>query len=235
MKIEIWSDVMCPFCYIGKKKFEMALAQFPHRDKVAVEWKSFQLMPDLETIPGKSINDVLAATKGISPAQAAGMNAQVTQMARQAGLIYHLEQSVPANTFNAHRFTHFAKAHGRQTEAEEALFQAYFTDAKNIDDLAVLTDLGTAIGLDAAALKTALETNSYAAAVDKDIAEAHQVGVRGVPFFVFDRKQAVSGAQEPATFLQVLESTFGVWQQNNPAATVQATEGQTCTPDGICN
>lgn len=225
---------MCPFCYIGKKKFDTALAQFPHSDKIEIVWKSFQLMPDLETVPGKSINEVLSDAKGISPAQAAGMNAQVTQLAQQAGLTFNLEQSVPANTFNAHRFARFAQTRGLQPEAEEALFEAYFTDGKNIDDVTVLVQLGTGIGLDGHALRAALESDSYAQDVQKDIAEAGQLGIRGVPFFVFDRKQAVSGAQEPATFLQVLETTFSEWQHNNPAG-LQVIAGQSCSTDGTCN
>ncbi|MBX9449953.1 MAG: DsbA family oxidoreductase [Taibaiella sp.] len=213
MKIEIWSDVMCPFCYIGKKKFEMAMETFSHKDKIEVEWKSFQLMPDLE--PGK-VNDlekILVEKKGIDPAQAKAMNAQVAQVGQQAGLTFNFDKALAVNTFNAHRFTHFAKANGKQSEAEEILFRSYFTEGKNVDDFATLIQLGTEIGLDADALKTALENNSYAGDVRKDINEARQIGVSGVPFFLFDRKQAVSGAQDPATFLQALEMTFAEWQK----------------------
>src|SRR5688500_16867156 len=128
MKIEIWSDVMCPFCYIGKRKFETALAKFPDKDKVHVEWKSFQLAPELKTTPDQNINDFLAEHKGISREQAAAMNNQVSQLAKQVGLVYNLDKSIPANTFNAHQFTHFAKQYGKQNEAEEILFRSYFTD-----------------------------------------------------------------------------------------------------------
>lgn len=235
MKIEIWSDVMCPFCYIGKKKFETALAQFADKGHVEVEWKSFQLMPDLKPVPGKSLDDILVETKGMDRGQAKAMNARVTQIAKQVGLEYNLEKSIPANTFNAHRFTHFAKAHGKQGEAEEALFRAYFTDSRNIGDYAVLIELGKGIGLDTEALKTALENGSYADDVRKDIHEAQQIGVSGVPFFVFDRKQAVSGAQEPAAFLQVLESSFAEWRKNNPETKLNVIDGQVCTTDGQCD
>ncbi len=187
MKIEIWSDIMCPFCYIGKRKFEMALEQFEHRDNVEIVWKSYQLMPELKTDLNKSVNQLLVETKGLSMEQVVAMNAQVTQMAKQVGLEYHLDKSIPSNTLYAHCFTHFAKTKGKQNEAEERLFKAYFTESKNVDDVAVLLELGKEIGLNTEELKTALENGIFVDAVRKDIAEAQQIGVRGVPFFVFDR------------------------------------------------
>lgn len=182
MKVEIWSDVMCPFCYIGKRKFETALAQFSHKDKVELVWKSFQLAPEMKTQPDKNTHQFLADHKGMSLEQAKGMNDQVTQLAKQVGLTYNFDKSIVANSFNAHRFTHFAKQYDKQNEAEEILFRSYFTDGKNIDDYPTLIQLGAEIGLDTTALKTALEKGSYADEVRADIYEAQQVGVRGVPF-----------------------------------------------------
>lgn len=234
MKIEIWSDIMCPFCYIGKRKFEMALEQFEHKDNVEIVWKSYQLMPDLKTDLTKSVNQLLVETKGLSMDQVIAMNAQVTQMAAQVGLEYHLDKSIPSNTLNAHRFTHFAKSQGKQDEAEERLFKAYFTEAKNVDDLNVLLQLGKEIGLNTEELKTVLETEKFAKEVQNDISEAQQIGVRGVPFFVFDRKQAISGAQDPSTFSKVLEETYAAWRKENPEATLKVIDGQVCKPDGTC-
>ncbi|WP_257669831.1 DsbA family oxidoreductase [Parapedobacter tibetensis] len=234
MKIEVWSDVMCPFCYIGKRKFETALAQFPYKGNIQVEWKSFQLMPDLETSPGKNLNEFLAEHKGISMEQATSMNNHVIQLAKQIGLDYNLDRSIPANSFNAHRFTHFAKQYGKQNEAEELLFRSYFTDGENIDDHATLIQLGIEIGLDAAALKTALENGSYVDDVRKDIQEAQQIGVRGVPFFVFDRKYAVSGAQESQTFLETLEKAYTSWRKENPETSLDIIDGESCSPEGEC-
>ncbi len=235
MKIEIWSDVMCPFCYIGKKKFEKAFEQFPEKNNIQIEWKSFQLSPEMQTDPSKNIHQFLADHKGMSLQKAKDMNDQVTQMAAQAGLEYNFDKSIVANSFNAHRFAHFAKANNKQNEAEEVLFKAYFTDGKNIDDYATLIQLGAEIGLDTIVLKSALENGQYANDVKADIAEAHQVGVRGVPFFVFDRKLAVSGAQESATFLQTLETSFAQWRKEHPADAMNIIEGASCTPDGNCN
>ena len=235
MKVEIWSDIMCPFCYIGKRKFEAALAQFEDKDKVELEWKSYQLSPDVITNPEKNIHQYLAEHKGISLEQATAMNTQVAAMAKQAGLDYHFDKAVPANTLKAHKFAHFAKQYGKQNEAEEILFCSYFTDGKNIDDLNTLLQLGNEIGLDTTELKTALENRSFENEVQADIDEAYQIGVRGVPFFVFNRKCAVSGAQNTSTFLQTLETAFGEWRKANEAIQLEVVEGQSCDSNGNCN
>jgi predicted DsbA family dithiol-disulfide isomerase len=235
MKVEIWSDVMCPFCYIGKRKFERALAQFQYGDKVQLIWKSFQLAPELKTQPEKSIHQFLSEHKGISKQQAKGMNDHVTQVARQVDLIYNFDKSIVANSFNAHRFTHFAKQYNKQNEAEEILFRSYFTDGKNIDDYQTLIALGKEIGLDAEALKAALENGSYADNVRADIDEAVQLGVNGVPFFVFNRKYAVSGAQESNAFLGTLQKAFEEWRKANPEIKLVVMEGQSCKPEEECN
>ncbi|HEX8269144.1 MAG TPA: DsbA family oxidoreductase [Flavobacterium sp.] len=208
MKIEIWSDIMCPFCYIGKRKFEQALAQFSNREKVKIEWKSYQLSPDLRTDPDKNTHQFLAEHKGINIAEARQLNEQVAQMAAQVGLHYDFDRSVVANSFNAHRFAHLAKSHNKQDVTEELLFRSYFTDGKNINDLETLIQLGSEIGLEETVVRRALENDEYADEVYADIAEAQEIGVRGVPFFVFNRKYAVSGAQDPAVFLQTMEKAF---------------------------
>ena len=209
---------MCPFCYIGKRKFEAAMAEFPDRDKIEVVWKSFQLSPDMKTDPATNINQYLAEHKGISLDEAKRLNDYVTQMAAQVGLTYNFDKAVAANSFNAHRFTHFAKRSGKQNEAEEKLFNAYFTGGKNIDDFETLISLGKEIGLDTEKLRSVLESGGYADEVRRDIYEAQQVGARGVPFFVFNNKYAVSGAQESRVFLQALETSFSGWQDENPDA-----------------
>ncbi len=211
MLVEIWSDVMCPFCYIGKRRFEEALAVFPEKDQIKVVWKSFQLSPDMKTDTSKNINQFLAEHKGISIKEAQRLNNQVTQMAYKEGLVYDFDKAVVANSFNAHRFTHFAKQYNKQLEAEELLFRAYFTEGKNIDDYATLLQMGSEIGLDAVLLRIALENGSFADDVRADIEEAGELGLQGVPFFVFNRRYAVSGAQDPKTFLETLEKAFEEW------------------------
>ncbi|QHS55673.1 DsbA family oxidoreductase [Mucilaginibacter sp. 14171R-50] len=232
MKVEIWSDVMCPFCYIGKRRFEDALQQFAHKGKVEIEWKSFQLNPDMVTDPSVNINQYLADAKGWTLDYAQQMNNHVTEMAAEVGLTYHMDNAVVANSFNAHRFSHLAKKHGLGDAAEEALFKAYFTDGKNIDDTDTLAELGTAIGLDAAEIKQVLAADTYADEVKHDIAEAQYLGIKGVPFFVMNSKYAVSGAQAVPVFTQTLEKAFGEWHDERQITNVA--EGPTCGPDGDC-
>lgn len=204
MKVEIWSDVMCPFCYIGKRRFEAALAQFDDAANVEINWKSFQLNPTLKTDPSISIHQYLANAKGWDLEYAQQVNQQVTEMAEGEGLTYNFDRAIVANSFNAHRLIQLAKQHGLGGAAEEALFKAYFTEGKNIDDYETLINIGTAIGLPAEEIKQMLDTNSFADAINADINEAQALGIRGVPFFVIDRKYAVSGAQPTEVFLQAL-------------------------------
>ncbi|WP_234734298.1 DsbA family oxidoreductase [Tellurirhabdus bombi] len=230
MKVEIWSDIMCPFCYIGKRKFEAALADFDHSDKIEIVWKSFQLNPDMETDPSKNINQYLAEAKGWSLDHAKQMNAHVTGMAKEVGLQYDFDKAVLANSFDAHRLIQLAKKHGKGDAIEERLFKAYFTEGENTADHQTLQRLGAEIGLDADEISQVLSSDQYAEAVDRDIYEARQVGVRGVPFFVFNQKYAVSGAQGSEVFLGALNKSFGEWEE--PKLTV--IEGPACTPDGDC-
>ncbi len=234
MKIEIWSDVMCPFCYIGKRRFEDALQKSGHGKDIEIEWKSFQLNPDMKTDPSINIDQYLADIKGFSLDHAKELNAHVTQMAAEAGLTYNFDRAVVANSFNAHRFSHLAKKHGLGDAAEEALFKAYFTDGKNIDDTATLIELGVSIGLDAAEIEQTLESGAYAEDVKHDVAEAQHLGIRGVPFFVMNRKYGVSGAQAVPVFEETIEKAFAEWQQENPKPSLQVIEGDSCGPDGNC-
>lgn len=234
MKIEVWSDIMCPWCYIGKRRLEQALANFPEAGRIEIEWKSFQLNPELKSDPSRDIPDYLSQKMGVSREQAIQMNQQVSRIAAGVDLTYHLDQAVLANTFNAHRLLHFAKSQGKQNEAKERLMRAFFTEGKNVDDPAVLLELGAEIGLDKTALQQALENGTFADDVRADVREAHQLGVRGVPFFVFDRKYGISGAQETAVFQNTLEKAFAEWREAHPEISLEMTEGQACTPDGEC-
>jgi len=234
MKIEIWSDVMCPFCYIGKRKLEAALQQFDNSGKLSIEWKSFQLDPSMKSEPGKSINQYLAERKGWTLDHARQMNNHVTGMAREVGLTYDFDKAVIGNSFDAHRLIQMAKQQGLGDVAEERLFKAYFTEGKDFADRTILVQLGTEIGLDAAAVSKMLESGEYADAVMRDIHEAEQIGVTGVPFFVFDRKYAISGAQPVEVFVKTLERSMEEWQQKQ-APGLDISSGPACTPDGNCN
>ena len=216
MKVEIWSDTVCPFCYLGKHKFENALAQFADRENIEVEWKSFQLNPGLVTDTTISINQYLAKVKGYPIEQAAKMNERFSQSGKALGLEYNFDKVVVANSYRAQNLIHFANIQGLQNEMEERLFKAYFTDGLNIDDLSVLVLLATETGLNIDGMEQALENKMYDAQVQKDIAEASQLGIHGVPFFVFNRKYAVNGAQETPVFLDTLKKSFTAWCNDHP-------------------
>lgn len=207
MQVEIWSDVVCPFCYIGKRKFELALEKFPQRDQIEIVWKSFQLDPEASNT-GVNYQKNLSERKGWSLEQTRQITENVTNMAAQVGLEYHFEKAIAANSFDAHRFAHFARERGRQDAAEEALFKSHFIEGKNIGDRSMLAQLGAGIGLDSTEIESMLAGTEYSDEVQHDIEEARQLGVSGVPFFVFDRKYAVSGAQDSSVFLKALESAF---------------------------
>lgn len=224
MKVEIWSDVMCPFCYIGKRRFEQALEQFNHSSDIQIEWRSFQLNPGMETDPDASINEYLAESKGWSLDQARQMNQRVTNMAKDVGLTYDFDQAVVANSFDAHRLIQFAKTVDKGNEAEEALFHAYFTDGKNIADYQTLADIASEIGLDADDTKAVLNSDQFANAVKHGIEIASGLDIQGVPFFLFNRKYAISGAQETEMFLKALNKAFGEWQEEGEKAGNPITE-----------
>ncbi|MFY0483297.1 DsbA family oxidoreductase [Flavobacterium sp. PLA-1-15] len=235
MKVEIWSDVMCPFCYIGKRNIETALAQFPEANNIEIEWKSFQLDPNLPAVATDSHEEYLAKRKGFPAEQVKGMMEQVTNTARQAGLDFNLEQSVIVNSFNAHRLIQFAKSKNLGNEAEEKLFKTYFTDGKDIANLETLTEIGKEIGLDPNEISEAFTNDQYAENVHQDIDEAQAIGVTGVPFFVFDRKYAVSGAQPSHTFLQALEKSYGEFLQKSPITKLDVQQSESCDIEGNCD
>lgn len=235
MKIEIWSDVICPFCYIGKRNFEAALEQFADKKNIEVIWKSFQLDPTIPEVATESYADYLVKRKGMAVEQVQGMLANVIQMARQVGLDYHLDQSVIVNSLKAHQLIQFAKSKNLGNEAEERLFKAFFIEGKNIADTETLAQLGKDFGLDKSELKASLDDEKYKYETAQDIQEAQNLGVNGVPFFVFDRKYAVSGAQPAEAFLETLNKSFTEWRKSNPESVLEITEGKSCTVNGKCD
>ncbi len=208
MKIEIWSDVACPFCYIGKRRLEEALNGFEHQSDVEIEWKSFQLNPELKTNKIQSIHEYLAEAKGWTIEYAKQMGEQVTAMAEEVGLNYNMDATVVANTFNAHRIIQFAKTQNLGDAIEEALFKAYFMEGKNIDSKTELIEIAVSIGLNAAEAEKVLDEKQFSEQVEFDAYEAQQIGVRGVPFFVFNRKYGISGAQPLEVFTRTLDQAY---------------------------
>lgn len=199
---------MCPYCYIGKRKFELALKEINQKEWVEVEWKSFQLNPSLQYQPGVNSYDYLARIKGQSREWSQMVHDNLTRMAQSFGLDYRFDQTRITNSFDAHRVIQLSKKYGKSNELEELLFKAYFTDGELISDHATLTRLAAEAGLPEEEVALALETNQYAEEVHQDIAEARQLGTSGVPFFVFDRKYAIIGAQDSGVFKEALEKAL---------------------------
>lgn len=235
MKVDIWSDIACPWCYIGKRRFESALARFPHRESVEVTWHSYQLDPSLpEHYDGTEL-DYLATRKGMPREQVTRMFEHVTEVASGEGLAYDFDSLVVANSLRGHELIHLAASHGRQDEAKEALLSAHFEHGEDIGDVEALVRLGTSIGLDAGEVRSALADGTFAESVRDDIAQAQRYGISGVPFFVVDEKYGVSGAQPTELFTQVLDQA---WGEAHPLTMVSAAgamgaEGDAaCGPDG---
>ncbi|MCE3074463.1 DsbA family oxidoreductase [Chryseobacterium gwangjuense] len=208
MKIEIWSDVMCPFCYIGKNNFEQALEKLPFKDEVEVEWKSFQLDPTLDPKKTKNTIEYFREKKGFPEAQAQQMIGQVLQMGKGAGIDFNFEKALITNTFSAHKLIHLAKKHNKANEMEEALFIAHFIDGKNVGDLDTLISLAESLGINKEEAQQALTTEEFDYEISQDILEARNSGVSGVPFFILNGKYAVSGAQPVELFSNALQQTY---------------------------
>jgi predicted DsbA family dithiol-disulfide isomerase len=211
VKVEIWSDVVCPWCYIGKRRFESALARFPHRDEVDVEWRSFELdpaAPPTAELRGTHA-DQLQVKFGRPAAEIDQLLARVTSLAAAEGLDFRFDLNRGGNSFDAHRLLHLAKAHGRQDQLKERLDRGTFTEGLAVSDHEELTALAVEIGLDEAEVRDVLAGDRYADAVRDDEAQARAYGINGVPFFVLDGRYGVSGAQPADLFLQALTQARG--------------------------
>ncbi len=205
IRVDVWSDIACPWCFIGKRKFEAGLAAFDGADDVTVTYHSFELSPDTPVDFEGSEVDFLSAHKGLPKEQVEQMLRQVTTIAADVGLRYDFDAVRHTKTLLAHEALHFAKEHGTQLELVERLFSAYFEEGRHVGKVDELVALGSDVGLDADALRTALEDGTYTDAVAQDIAQARAYGIQGVPFYVIGGKYGVSGAQRPEVFTRALE------------------------------
>ncbi len=232
MKVEIWSDIACPWCYVGKRRFEAAMAGFAHRDDVTVTWHSFELDPRAPKQHAETQPELLARKYGKSLAEANAMNARMTEAAAGEGLAFRLDAVKVGNTFDAHRLLHFSDAFGKREALGERLFAAYLEEGASLGDGETLVQLASEVGLDERAVRAMLASDEFAMAVRDDENEAREIGVNGVPFFVIDRKYGVSGAQSPETLRAALEQA---WNERAPAMTMlgEAESGADCD-DGSC-
>lgn len=219
MKIEIWSDIACPFCYIGKRKLEEALAGFSQKEHVDIEFKSYQLDPNAPLYSGQDFYKNMAVKFG-SVEQAKQMTANITEQAKLVGLDFRFDTMKPTNTFDAHRITKYAKEHGKDALISEKLLQANFTDSKDVGDIETLAEIAEEVGLNKEeSLAVLQDKQAYAKEVYADIEEAKQFGITGVPYFIFNRKYAISGAQPAETFAQALNK---VWEEEKPNTTFES-------------
>ncbi|SDI67083.1 Predicted dithiol-disulfide isomerase, DsbA family [Chryseobacterium taeanense] len=208
MKIEIWSDVMCPFCYIGKNNFEKALEGLPFKDEVEVEWKSFQLDPSLNPVEIKTTMEYFKEKKGFPEAQVKQMIGQVLQMGKDAGIEFNFEKALITNTFLAHKLLHLAKKYKKADKMEEALFIAHFIDGKNVGDKDTLISIAESLGLDKDEAQQVLASDEFNDEVQRDFSEAQNHRISGVPFFILNGKYSVSGAQPSGFFAEALQQTY---------------------------
>jgi predicted DsbA family dithiol-disulfide isomerase len=228
MQVEVWSDVVCPWCYIGKRRLETALEKFPHRDQVEVVWRSFQLDPSVPEGETHATLPALAAKYGTSVEAMRANMARVEEIAAGEGLEYHLADGVSGNTLLAHQLLHHAAEHGLRNQLKERLLHAYFVEGRPVFDVESLVALGAEVGLDETEARAALADRRHLAAVHAEAATAQALGATGVPFFVVDRKYGAAGAQPAELLLQLLERA---WADAHPLVTVPAAEG---CDDGNC-
>ncbi len=232
MKTEIWSDVVCPFCYIGKRNLENALQQFEYKDKVEIVWHSFELDLNARPEPGTDMLERLATKYGKTREWAEANTNRIVSYAASVGLAFDMDRVIYANSFDAHRLIHLANAHKLQDEAEEKLFSAYLVEGKDIGNLGTLRQIAADMGLDTAEVSAMLEGKTYTNEVRADEREAQQLGIRGVPFFLFNRKYSVSGAQPADLLLEVLQK---VWDEETVVTSPHKNAEDNQCDDGIRN
>jgi predicted DsbA family dithiol-disulfide isomerase len=230
VKVEIWSDVVCPWCYVGKRHFEEALSEFGHADDVELVWRSFELDPNSPTLVGLPMSQILERKYGMTPGQAEAANERMTGLAAELGLEYHLDQVQAGNTFDAHRLIHLAARHGLGDAMKERLFAAYFTEGLAVGDRPTLAKLASEVGLDLHEVETALDSDEFSAEVRDDEARAAALGVRGVPFYVIDETYGISGAQPADVLLGAMERA---WTESHVVDPVTGAEGAHPDTDGV--
>ena len=230
MLVEIWSDVVCPWCYIGKRRFEQALEGFAHKDEVTIAWRSFELDKHAPVERTGTYAELLGRKYGRGPEWAERSIQHLTDVAAEEGLEFDFGGVRPGNTFDAHRLLHLAAERGLQGELKERFLRAYFTEGSPVGDHEVLTALAVEVGLDEDEVRTVLAEGSYADHVRADEAAAEELDITGVPFFVLDRKFAVSGAQDASVFARAHDRA---WERLRPLEVIAAADGDDCA-DGSC-
>ncbi len=205
MKVEVWSDYVCPFCYIGKRRMEEAINQLDFKSEIEVEFKSFELDPNAPKSYEGNINEIIAKKYGIPVSQAKASNDQIVAQAKAMGLNYDFDNMKPTNTFDAHRLVHYASAQGKQGKLSERLLRAYFTEGKDLSSYDVLASLAKEVGLESNDVIHVLESDQFKDVVRQDESDAKKLNISGVPYFLINGKYAISGAQPTDVFLKSLK------------------------------
>ena len=231
MKVDIWSDTRCPFCFIGKKNFEKALQNFTQNEKIEVNWHSFQLDPKMKTDLSRNHYEYLYDIKGHSLQETIKMHENLIQIGKNAGIDFNFDEVKVSNSFKSQMLIQLAKEKGKANEMEELLFEAYFLHGKNIDDTEVLSEIGEKLGFTKEEIQKAVQSSELTELVNNDIEEAASLGINSVPFFVFNRKYAISGAQPTHLFSEVLEKSLSEFLENNSKINV-VSDSNSCDVDG---
>lgn len=231
MKIDIWSDVVCPFCYMGKKRLETALNDFPYKSEVELVWHSFLLDPGMTAQPGVDLYDYLAERKGQTRDWAKKIHDKLENNAKADGIEFNFGKAIIANSFDAHRLIQMAKANGLGDAIEEELFKVYFTYGKNIADHTVLTEVGVAIGLKETEVKAMLNHKTYTADVVTDVQQAQSMGISGVPFFVVNNRYGISGAQPASLFAETIGTAWKEFEKTHSLISVGDANNAVCKDD----
>lgn len=236
MKVEIWSDVMCPFCWIGKQLYEKALEEFSYKDMIETEWMSYQLDPEIPENMDEKVTtlEYLSDRKGMSCDEVLNMYKRIEEMGKGNGLDFNFEKTIMANTFKAHRILQLSKKKSLSDKAESRFFKAYFNEGLDLGDDNTLVQIGQEIGLSENDVRSALNDEVYAYKVKQDIQEAHNIGLTGVPFFVFNRRYGISGAEPLHIFTQTLNQAYEEWERSNKPSGLNISSGQSCSIDGEC-
>jgi predicted DsbA family dithiol-disulfide isomerase len=232
--VEIWSDITCVHCFLAKRHFETALAEFKHRDHVDIIWRSFELAPNLVVDHGKSMYQFLADYNGATVEQVKEVCGQIASAGTEAGLTYNFEKAIPANSFLAHQFSHLAMDHHLQNEAKEALFKAHFTDGIDINNIDALKQIATSIGMDSDALSGLVTSNKYAEAVKRDEETAQKKGIKAVPHYLINSTHSITGAKESSVFLDALEKGYADLKLHHDKKSISKNDGPACEIGKVC-
>lgn len=237
MKIEIWSDIACPYCYIGKRKLENALAIFPYKEEIEIVWRSYELSPALtKAASGGSFYEFFSKNHQISELEARTQAASIVEVAKEVGLDYDFDHLIVANTNDALRLVKLASKQNLASQAEEAIFEAYFIDGKDVSDRDTLLQLGIKIGLEKDAMQSMLDSDLFKDDIIQDIQYSErELKLEYIPFYLFNKKQIIQGSISSEQYLEVLTKSFAEWQELGLGTELGDTiSGQSCSIDGVC-